>query len=57
MADHAPTGGYAIAATVITADLPIAGQLAPGDWVEFQTCTLDVADAALRDQEAAVDPR
>jgi antagonist of KipI len=57
MADHAPTGGYAIAATVITADLPLAGQLAPGDWVEFQVCTFEDADAALRDQEAAVDPR
>jgi antagonist of KipI len=57
MADHAPTGGYAIAATVITADLPLAGQLAPGDWVEFQACTLDDADAALREQEGAVDPR
>jgi antagonist of KipI len=57
MADHAPTGGYAVAATVITADLPLAGQLAPGDWIEFQTCTLEEADAALRDQEAAVDSR
>ena len=57
MADHAPTGGYVVAATVITADLPLAGQLAPGDWVEFQACTLEDADAALRDQEAAVDPR
>jgi len=56
MADHAPTGGYTIAATVITADLPLAGQLAPGDWVEFQGCTLEDADAALRDREAAVDP-
>jgi antagonist of KipI len=57
MADHAPTGGYVVAATVITADLPLAGQLAPGDWVEFQACTLHDADAALRDQEAAVEGR
>jgi antagonist of KipI len=57
MADHAPTGGYAIAATVVTADLPLAGQLAPGDWVEFQACTLEDADTALRDREAALDPR
>lgn len=57
MADHAPTGGYVVAATVISADLPLAGQLAPGDWVEFQDCTLEDADAARRDQEAAVDPR
>jgi antagonist of KipI len=52
MADHATTGGYAIAGTVITADLPLAGQLAPGDWIEFESCALDVADRALRDQEA-----
>jgi antagonist of KipI len=52
MADHATTGGYPIAATVITADLPLAGQLAPGDWIEFQLCSLEEADAALRDREA-----
>jgi antagonist of KipI len=54
MSDHATTGGYAIAATVITADLPLAGQLAPGDWVEFQACSLDEADAALHHREAAL---
>ena len=54
MADHATTGGYAIGATVITADLPLAAQLAPGDWIEFESCTLDAADQALRDQEAAL---
>ena len=46
-------GGYEVAATVISADLPLAGQLAPGDWVEFHTCELTEADAALREQEAA----
>ena len=35
MADRQTTGGYPTIATVITADLPIAGQLAPGDWIEF----------------------
>ncbi len=54
MTDHATTGGYAIAATVITADLSLAGQLAPGDWVEFQACLLEEADAALHDREAAL---
>jgi antagonist of KipI len=52
MNDHATTGGYAIAGTVITADLPIAGQLQPGDWIEFAMSTLSEADAALRKQEA-----
>ena len=54
MADHATTGGYAIAAVVITADLPLAGQLAPGDWIEFEECSLQAADEALRRREAAL---
>jgi antagonist of KipI len=52
MPDHATTGGYAIGATVITADLSLAGQLAPGDWIEFESCSLEAADQALREQEA-----
>lgn len=54
MNDHATTGGYAIAGTVITADLPLAGQLAPGDWVEFEACSIDAAVAALREREGAL---
>lgn len=46
MADHATTGGYAVAATVVAADLPIAAQLAPGDWIEFEPCSLEAADRA-----------
>ena len=57
MNDHATTGGYAIAAAVIAADLRVAGQLAPGDWIEFEACTLDAADEALRRQEAAFGAR
>ena len=52
MNDHATTGGYAIAGTVITADLPIAGQLGPGDDVVFEACSMDTAVAALREREA-----
>ena len=52
MNDHATTGGYAIAGTVITADLPIAAQLAPGDDVSFVACSMDIAVAALREREA-----
>jgi antagonist of KipI len=55
MNDHATTGGYALAAVVISADLPCAGQLAPGDWVEFAPCSLDEATAELRRQEALLD--
>ena len=52
MNDHATTGGYAIAGTVITADLPIAGQLGPGDAIAFEACSMDTAVAALREREA-----
>jgi len=48
MADRQVTGGYPIIATVITADLPVAGQLAPGDWVRFAVCGRSEALAALR---------
>jgi antagonist of KipI len=52
MSDRQTTGGYPQIAIVITADLPLAGQLAPGDWVEFVRCSRAEAIAALRDQEA-----
>jgi len=52
MADRQTTGGYPQIATVITADLPLAGQLAPGDWIEFQECTRDRAVEALRARSA-----
>ena len=52
MADHATTGGYPMAGTVIAADVPVAAQLAPGDVIRFTACSLAEADAALRDQEA-----
>ena len=37
MADRQVTGGYPILATVITADLPLAAQLAPGDGVRVRS--------------------
>jgi antagonist of KipI len=54
MADRQTTGGYPRIATVISADLPLAGQLAPGDWIEFVPCTRADAIEALRQQEAAL---
>ena len=51
-ADRQVTGGYPIIATVITADLPVVGQLAPGDWIEFDPCTRADALAALARQES-----
>ena len=54
MADRQTTGGYPKIGTVITADLPIAGQLAHGDWIAFSECTRAEAIDALRQQEAAL---
>src|SRR5262245_40720960 len=54
LAERATTGGYATIANVITADLPIAGQLAPGDWIQFDLVTRDEAIAALRERERAL---
>ena len=52
MADRQTTGGYPKIATVITADLPLAGQLVPGDWIGFEPCTPDEARHALLAMEA-----
>ena len=51
MADRQTTGGYAVLGTVITADLGVAGQLAPGDWIAFDACDHRVAVAALIEME------
>ena len=47
MADRQTTGGYTVIAHVITADLPVAGQLVPGDWIAFVGCTHAEALEAL----------
>lgn len=54
MSDRQTSGGYPQIATVITADLPMAGQLAPGDWIEFEICTRHQAMSALIAQEGAI---
>ena len=51
MADHQTTGGYPRIGTVITADVPLVAQLSPADWIEFETCSLEVALRALIAQE------
>lgn len=50
MADRQTTGGYPQMAIVISADMPAAGQLLPGDWIEFELCTRADAITALRTQ-------
>jgi antagonist of KipI len=54
MADRQTTGGYAKIATVIGADLSLAGQLAPGDEIRFVLCSRAEALEALRLQERSI---
>jgi antagonist of KipI len=54
MADRPTTGGYPKIATVIAADLGLAGQLGPGDTISFAVCSPGEALAALIAQERAL---
>ena len=54
MADRQTSGGYPKIATVISADISVAGQLGPGDTIEFAVCDLKEAMAALIAQERAL---
>ena len=54
MADRQTTGGYPQIATVIAADLPVAGQLGPGDSVTFAACLPGEAVSALIARERAL---
>jgi antagonist of KipI len=47
MADRQTAGGYPKIGHVISADVPLAGQLAPGDSIQFEWCTRQEAIAAL----------
>jgi antagonist of KipI len=51
MADRPTSGGYPKLATVITADIGLAGQLGPGDTIAFSLCSRGEALAALIGQE------
>ncbi len=51
MADRQTTGGYPKIATVISADIPLAAQLAPGDSIAFAVCTRAEAMASLIAEE------
>jgi antagonist of KipI len=54
MADRQTTGGYPKIATVIAADIAVAGQLAPSDTIVFVVCTRADAIKALIAQERAL---
>ena len=52
LADHQTIGGYAKIATVISADLPLAGRLLPGAEVRFAAVTVEEAEEARRARES-----
>ncbi|MDX1513483.1 MAG: biotin-dependent carboxyltransferase family protein [Gammaproteobacteria bacterium] len=53
--DHQTTGGYPKIATVISADLPAAGRLRPGDEVHFASVSVADAEDACREQQEKID--
>lgn len=52
LADRQTTGGYPKPAVLASVDLPLAGQLHPGDEVRFELVTLEEAVRLLREREA-----
>ena len=48
------TGGYRKIATVISADLPLLGQIKPGDSIQFQDVSLEEARFALKKMEERI---
>jgi antagonist of KipI len=55
MADHQTAGGYPVIATVVSASMPVAAQLAPGDEVRFVETSIDDALAARAAQREALE--
>jgi antagonist of KipI len=49
------SGGYRKIATVISADLPLLGQITPGDMVSFEAVSMDAAVQALQEMENKID--
>lgn len=49
--DSPPTGGYAVAAAVVSADLMVVGQLRPRDVVRFEVVTMEEAVRAWKRRE------
>jgi len=55
MADHQTAGGYPIVATVVTAAMPVAAQLLPGDELTFAEVGIETALRMRAAQRAALD--
>jgi len=49
------SGGYRKIATVISADLPLLGQITPGDEVSFEAVSMDAAVQALLEMEDKIE--
>lgn len=54
LADHQTAGGYPVIATVVSASLPVAAQLAPGDSLRFVQVTAAQARARRLEQAQAL---
>ncbi len=55
MADHQTAGGYPVIATVTSASMPVAAQLAPGDELRFEETSIEDALSARAAQRAALE--
>jgi biotin-dependent carboxylase-like uncharacterized protein len=54
MADHQTAGGYPVVATVVSASMPVAAQLIPGDELRFTEVTIEAALDMRRANKAAL---
>ena len=54
LVEHQTTGGYAVAACVIYADLPIVAQLRPGARVRFSLVSVEESETALAERVDAL---
>ncbi len=55
MADHQTAGGYPVVAVVVSASMPVAAQLAPGDELSFVETSMEAALAMRAAQREALD--
>lgn len=55
MADHQTAGGYPVIAVVISASMPVAAQLLPGDELQFEQVDIETALQLRADQRALLD--
>ncbi|HVH63123.1 MAG TPA: biotin-dependent carboxyltransferase family protein [Candidatus Dormibacteraeota bacterium] len=54
MADHQTAGGYPVVAVLVSASMPVAAQLLPGDELRFEEIDLETALRLRADQRAAL---